>query len=280
MKYSVDQLIKEADKLPPIPQAAQKALAMIRTPQSNAASLAQVIEMDQALTVQVLRWANSAYYGMENRIASVQHAIVLLGLDTIQELIMTYCFSERLYGPLPGYELQRGELWQHALGTAIGAKLISKKLHLKVDEDAYFAGLLCDVGKLVFEKLLREHGMNRSGWEQYSFLELERANFGVDHAMLGAEMARRWQFPDILVTAIAHHHDLQSAGKYPSLVAAVHVADASMMILGVGIGADGLQYPLENEALKRLGMTSEDFFDLIEQVAGQLTKAKELISLG
>lgn len=279
MKYSVDQLIKEADKLPPIPQAAQKALAMIRTPQSSASNLAQIIEMDQVLTMQVLRWANSAYYGMENRIATVQQAIVLLGLDTIQELIMTYCFSERLYGPLPGYELQRGELWQHALGTAIGAKLISKKFNLQIDEDAYFAGLLCDVGKLVFEKLLREPGINRPGWEQYSFLELERANFGIDHAMLGAEIARRWQLPETLVTAIAHHHDLQSAGKYPSLVAAVHVADVSMMILGIGIGIDGLRYPLQEEALKLLGMTSEDFFYLIEQVAEQLTKAKELISL-
>jgi putative nucleotidyltransferase with HDIG domain len=192
---------------------------------------------------------------------------------------MTYCFSDRLSTPLPGYDLQRGELWHHALGTAIGAKLISKKLHLEIDEDAYFAGLLCDIGKLVFEKLLREPGINRSGWEQYSFLELERANFGIDHAVLGAEIARRWQLPESLVTAIAHHHDLQSAGKYPSLVAAVHVADVSMMILGIGIGIDGLRYPLEEEALKCLGMTSEDFFYLIEEVADQLTKAKELISL-
>jgi putative nucleotidyltransferase with HDIG domain len=279
-KYSIDQLIKEADKLPPIPQAAQKTLALIRAPESNASNLARIIEMDQVLTIQVLRWANSAYYGMENRITTVQQAIVVLGLDIMQELIMTYCFSDRLHIPLPGYDLQRGELWQHALGTAIGAKLISKQLHLNIDEDAYFAGLLCDIGKLVFEKLLRESDVNRPEWDQYSFLELERENFGIDHAMLGAEIARRWQLPETLASAIAHHHEPQSAEKYPLLVATVHVADVAMMMLGIGIGIDGLRYPLEEEALKRLGMAREDFFYLIEQIAEQLTKAKELISLG
>jgi putative nucleotidyltransferase with HDIG domain len=280
MEYSLDQLIKEADKLPPIPQAAQKALALIRSPESNASTLARIIETDQVLTTQVLRWSNSAYYGMENRIATAQQAIVVLGLDVIQELIMTYSFSDRLYKPLPGYELQRGELWQHALGTAIGAKIISKELHLKIDEDAYFAGLLCDVGKLVFDKLLCEADIDHSTWAHHSFLELERAHFGIDHASLGAEIARRWQLPESLVTSIAYHHEPQLAKNYQMLVAAVHVADVSMMILGIGIGVDGLRYPLEEQALKRLGMNWEDLFHLIEKVTEQLAKAKEIISVG
>jgi len=280
MKYSVDQLIKEADKLPPIPQAALKALALIRSPESSASTLASVIGMDQVLTTHLLRWANSAYYGMESRIATVQQAIVVLGLEAVQELIMNYSLSDHLNKSLPGYELQHGDLWRHALGTAIGAKLISKRLHLKIDEESYFAGLLCDIGKLVFEKLLRDPDINRAEWDQHSFLELERANFGIDHAMLGAEIARRWQLPESLVTAIAYHHEPQATEKYPLLVATVHVADVSMMMLGVGIGIDGLRYPLDEKALTSLGMTWEDLFHHFEQVAEQLTKAKELISLG
>jgi putative nucleotidyltransferase with HDIG domain len=280
MNYSIDQLIKEAGKLPPIPQAAQKALALIRNPETNASHLASIIGTDQVLAAQVLRWANSAYYGMGNRIATVQQAIVVLGMNIIQELIMTYSVSDQLNRPVPGYELQRGDLWHHALGTAIGAKLISEQRHLKIDEEAYFAGLLCDIGKLVFERLLRETDINLSEWRRHSFLELERANFGIDHAMLGAEIARRWQLPESLVTAIAHHHDPQAAENYPLLVATIHVADVSMMILGVGIGIDGLSYPLEAKALKLLNITGEDLIHLVEQIAEQLTKAKELIYPG
>lgn len=280
MNYTVDQLIAEAGKLPPMPQAAMKALTLVRSPDSSASSLANVIGMDQVLTTHVLRWANSAYYGMESRIVTVQQAIVVLGLDVVQELIMNYAISDRLNKPLPGYALQGGDLWRHALGTAIGAKLISKKFRLKIDDEAYFAGLLCDVGKLVFEKVLRDLDISHIEWGQHSFLEMERVNFGLDHAKLGSEIARRWQLPESLVTAIAFHHEPQLAESHKTLTAAIHVADVSMMILGVGLGVDGLRYPLEEGALKTIGMTWEDLFLHVEQVSEQLARAKELISLG
>jgi HD-like signal output (HDOD) protein len=278
MTYTLDQLIREAGQLPPIPQAAQKALVLLRSPDAEASSLGRVIGTDQVLAAQVLRWANSAYYGIGNRIVTAQQAIMVLGMNVVQELIMNYAVSDQLQRPLPGYDLQRGELWQHALGTAIGAKLISKQRHLRIDEEAYFAGLLCDLGKLVFEKLLRQTNLNQPEWEQYPFLELERANFGLDHARLGAAIARHWQLPDNLVTAIAYHHEPQAAPEYPALVAAVHVADVSMMMLGVGLGIDGLRYHLDEVALQRLGMTGEELIPLIDQVTEQLSKAKELIS--
>jgi putative nucleotidyltransferase with HDIG domain len=182
---------------------------------------------------------------------------------------------------VPGYDLQHGELWHHALGTAIGAKLISKQYCLNIDEEAYFAGLLCDIGKLIFEKLLREAGVKQAEWEQCSFLDLERANFGIDHAMFGAEIARCWQLPEILVDAIAYHHEPQAAWCNPQLVAVVHVADIIMMILGIGIGIDGLRYSLDGEALKRLGISSEEeFLYLISKIADQISEAKELFNPG
>jgi putative nucleotidyltransferase with HDIG domain len=198
-------------------------------------------------------------------------------MNILQELIMTYSVSNFLNRPLPGYDLQRGELWHHALGTAIGAKLISNQRNLRIDEEAYFAGLLCDIGKLTYEKLLREVDLGKSEWGHYSFLEMERANFGFDHAMVGAEMARHWQLPENLVKAIAYHHEPNAAQDHILLVSTIHVADVSMMILGIGIGIDGLRYPLDSEALRRLDMSWEDLFHLAEQVTEQLSHAKELI---
>ncbi len=281
MSYSLDELIQEATRLPPIPQAAQKALAFIRNPASNASDLASVLGNDQVLSAHVLRWANSALYGMENRIATVQQAIVVLGLNTVQELILAHSMSDRLSKAMPGYELNRGDLWHHAVGTAIGAKLISKERGLKIDEEAYFAGLLCDIGKMVFEKLLRSADTSQPEWGQRSFQEMEFATFGIDHAMLGAEMARRWQLPEHLVSSIAHHHTPQEADPaHRTLVSAVHVADAAMMMMGVGIGIDGLQYTLDSEALKRLRMSDQDLSVLVERISDQLTHAKELIYFG
>lgn len=277
MNYSIDLLIQEANKLPPIPQAAQKALELIRNPGSSAADVAGVLGTDQILAARVLRQANSAYYGMENRIVTVQQAIVVLGLNIIQDIIMTSAVSHYLSRPLPGYDLQKGELWDHAIGTAIGARLISKRQHLKIDDEAYFAGLLCDIGKLIFGNRLQETGVNTSGCEGQSFLEVERTNFGIDHAMLGAEIARHWQLPENLVAAIAFHHEPQTAVDHKLLVSTIHIADVSMMILGIGIGVDGLRYPLDEDALKQTRMNWEDLFFLAEEVAEQLRQAKELV---
>ncbi len=275
--YPIEQFIQEASSLPPIPQTTQKALALVRDPETNAATLAQILASDQVLAARVLRWANSPYYGMENRIVTMQHAIVVLGMDIIRELIMTCSVSSYMSQSLPGYGLESGELWQHAMGTAVGAQLISKQYHLRIDEEAYFAGLLCDIGKLIFDKHLRGIDCNKAEWERKSFLEMERGLFGIDHARLGAELAHHWQLPENLVAAIAFHHEPQRAAEHKTLVAAIHVANISMKILGIGTGVDGLRYPLEEEALKTLNMTWEDLFALSEQVAGQLKRTEKLI---
>jgi putative nucleotidyltransferase with HDIG domain len=275
--YRVEQFIQEASVLPPLPQTAQKALALVRDPDTNASALAKILSSDQVLTARVLRWANSAYYGMENRIVTMQQAIVVLGMDIIQELVMTCSVSDFMNRPLPGYGLERGELWLHAMGTAVGAQLISKHHHLQMDEESYFGGLLCDIGKLIFEKHIHEIDLNLDEWQSCSFLEVERACFGLDHARLGAELARHWHLPEELVSAIELHHEPHRATKQKDLVAAIHVADVSMKVLGIGIGVDGLRYPLEEDALQQLDMTWNDLLALSEQVSEQLTHAKQLV---
>ncbi len=94
--YLIEQFIQEASMLPPIPETAQKALAIIRDPETNAADLADILASDQVLAARVLRWANSAYYGMESRIVTVRQAIVILGMNVIQELVMASSVSDQM----------------------------------------------------------------------------------------------------------------------------------------------------------------------------------------
>jgi putative nucleotidyltransferase with HDIG domain len=279
VSYPIEQFLQEASMLPPIPQTAQKALAIIRDPETNAVDLADILASDQVLAARVLRWANSAFYGMENRIVTVRQAIVVLGMNVIQELVMASSVSDQMNQPLPGYGLKRGELWHHALGTAVGAQLISKQYRLRIDQEAYYAGLLCDIGKLIFERHLREINWDKVEWERHSFLEMERSVFGIDHGALGAELAHHWQLPEELRTAISFHHEPQRAPRHRELVAAVHIADISMKVLGIGIGIDGLRYPLEHEALTTLNMSWDDLIALSEQVREHLAQAKELIDI-
>jgi HD-like signal output (HDOD) protein len=273
MKLTIDELIREAGELPPMPQVAQRALAMIREEEASAVQIAEVLSVEQVLTSLLLRNANSAYYGMANRILTVNQAIVVMGMNAVRELLLASSVVSYLYRPLPGYELRRGELWRHSLGVAIGARLLMERRDKRLIEEAYYAGLMCDIGKLAFEKLIRRTDTFTSDWLEHSFLEKEQETFGINHAALGGEMAARWGLPEVLVGAIANHHTPSKAANKPEIASAVHLADVTLMMLGVGLGKDGLRYPLDPFALECLHITQPELDHLFVQVMSQLELA-------
>ncbi|NMC11378.1 MAG: HDOD domain-containing protein [Chloroflexi bacterium] len=277
MNTILDKLIARVGELPPIPMVTQKALDVIRDPDSSMGELANILSMDEAMTSLVLRWVNSAYYGLKYPVSTVQQAVTFLGQRTLHSLVLAASVASLLDRAAPGYALERGELWRHSIGVAAGARLIAAKFGQRTAEEAYHAGLLCDIGKLAFEVLLRDVDMNSEEWQYGDFKEMETIHFGVDHATLGAEMARRWRLPAILVDAIAHHHNPSEAAEAGILAAAVHVADAAVMSLGIGIGKDGLQYVVDEAACERVGWNESMFSDLSARIVPFVEEADKYI---
>ena len=187
--------------------------------------------------------------------------------------------SSLLEKPVPGYDLGRGDLWRHSIGVAAGARLVAEKYGPQVAEEAYHAGLLCDIGKLAFEVLLRNVDTNAAQWQGRPFSEIEKTYFGIDHATLGAELARRWRLPASLVDAIAYHHQPSAAADGAVLASAVHIADAAIMMLGIGIGRDGLQYALDPVACQRMGWNDDRMNELIDRVVPYIEEADKFIRL-
>lgn len=273
----IDELIQLAGDLPPLPQVAQKALAMIRNQSSSMADVANVLAMDQAMASLVLRWANSAYYGLPSTVATVQQAVTFLGQNAIQSLILTASVSGYMNRPVPGYGLARGELWKHAIGVAAGARLVAIRRDRKLGEEAYHAGLLCDIGKLALEVVLRNRESTLIESQGKPFVEIETALAGIDHAALGAAMAQRWQLPSPLITAITYHHRPSQAPDNQLLTASVHIADAAMMMFGIGIGNDGLQYELDPNTLSLVGFQEADLENLFTQVTEMIKAAENFV---
>jgi putative nucleotidyltransferase with HDIG domain len=277
MTTPLDTLIARIGELPPIPMVTQKALDVMRDPESSMGELANILSMDEAMTSLVLRWVNSAYYGLKYPVSTVHQAVTFLGQRTLHSLILAASVASLLDRAAPGYALERGELWRHSIGVAAGARLIAAKFGQRTAEEAYHAGLLCDIGKLAFEVLLRNIDTSAEEWQQGDFLDMETAHFGIDHATLGAEIARRWRLPNILVDAIAHHHDPSEAGEGALLASAVHVADAAVMSLGIGIGKDGLQYVVDEIACKKVGWDESMFSDLSARIVPFIDEADKYI---
>lgn len=273
----VEELIMRVGELPPIPKVAEAALAEIRKPTSNMAELAQVLSLDQALAGLVLRWANSAYYGLSDPVSTVQQAVVYLGQRTVQNLILAGALASFMDRPIPGYGLDRGALWSHSIAVAGGARMAASRFGSQTAEEAYLAGLLCDIGKLAFEVLLRDVTPAVTEWEGREFHLMEKERFGIDHASLGGEIARKWMLPEALVDAIINHHQPSNADEGFPLVDAVHLADCAATMAGAGIGHDGLKYVIDPGSLDRLGWTAVDFHNLLERITSLVNDAEAFL---
>jgi putative nucleotidyltransferase with HDIG domain len=279
MTYTIEEIIKQAGELPPLPQVAQKAITILRNPESNMRELADVLVLDQAMTGLILRWVNSAYFGLWNPVSTVHQAVVYLGQRTLESLVLAASVVNLLSKPIPGYGLEQGDLWKHSIGVAAGARLIAKKIGFPDPEIAYHAGLLCDIGKLVLGVMLLKPEINMEDWQGKPFSDFEQAYFGVDHATLGAELARQWNLPEPLQIAIAFHHRPSLAGDHMMLASCVHMADAILMMMGVGLGKDGLQYTLDPTAFRLIDWKDAKINELFERVMSVVQEAEEFVGL-
>lgn len=276
------KLIKKIDKLEPVSQIAQKVLSIIEDPESSASELSKIITYDQAVTANLLKMCNSAYFCLPRQIDSVQHAVVFLGMDQVSKIVLMACAAKNLKQKQEGYDLQENELWRHSVACALIARELAEKKEKKQNHLIFTAALLKDIGKLVlnqyvagsFEeinKLVRNHGL--------SFAEAEQKVIGIDHAELGAMVADKWKFSSNIVDIIRNHHQPEKSLKNKFETAVVHLADIICMMMGVGVGSDGLAYKLDNSIFERYEFTENDIQEIMAGFGEKLQEVEELIGI-
>ncbi|HEY9078317.1 MAG TPA: HDOD domain-containing protein [Anaerolineaceae bacterium] len=278
-RIPINQLLDQVGTLPPMPRVAQRAMEIIRDPNSDMKDLAGVIKLDQAMSSLILRWVNSGYFSLRNHVPSIEQAVAYLGHRTVQDLLLTASVANFMNKPVPGYSLEKGDLWKHSIGLAAGARLIVKDLQPRLAEDAYYVGLFCDVGKLVFETLLRNLNFDLSAFGERSFDDVENGLFGYDHATVGAAMVQRWNLPEHISLAIKYHHTpAQAQGDSRLLAYAAHAADAVMNMFGIGLGRDALQYKLDPATVDELKFNEQSLDNLYERVVPVIQEADNFLA--
>src|SRR4051812_5633733 len=200
-----NDLVAEITQLPVQPGAAMRLLWMVEDPRTSAADLGRLIESDPALSTQVIRLANTAFYGLSGKVSSAWRAVTVLGLATVRALATTAAFdlfSEK------GRSVP-DDFWPHSVTTAAAASSLARRLGIQAN-DAFSAGLLHDIGAaLVFRRAPRRYDavLERLQVDPTLTLhEAERAEFGLTHADVGAAALAVMKFPTDLCEAIAYHH--------------------------------------------------------------------------
>lgn len=274
-KASLEQIVRKVRDMPSLPDTMMQIIGLTEDPESTVKDLEEVILKDQTLTSKVLQLANSTHYGYSRRISTISEATVLLGFQAIKSIALASSVNKILVKELPGYGLKKNMLWEQSQSCAIIARFIAKKLRIKNinPEEAYIAGLLRDIGKVILNYYVTNEFYQiveivQSG--EKTFLEAEKEVLGFDHGQIGAKVAEKWNFPVDLVEAIAYHHIPQEAKNNPTLVSIIHIADTIVMMLGIDLGIDSLKYNFSRYAMDILNIDEHTIEQIISDVSDVL----------
>jgi putative nucleotidyltransferase with HDIG domain len=270
--------ITEIKNLAPLPASVVRLAQIVADPRSDMDEITYVIEFDQALTANVLRWANSAWSQTQTPIDNIPAAIVRLGMETVLKLAVGNHLLGPMSQPNSGYDLSENELWHHSVATALTTEYLREITHKPMPPGAFSAGLLHDIGKLVLGRHMGLKDMKLMIQKQMryncmSYVEAERAVMHTDHAEVGAAIAREWKLPEVLSEAIANHHAPDQAAAPLSDV--IHVGNAVAKLIGQNLGSEHMYLQVSTAAANRLGLNEDNVQILCAMVKEQLEVTRQ-----
>ncbi len=255
----INALISDIESLPTLPTATSQLVGMLGDDDVSINDVAEIVRVDEALSIAVLRYANSAAFGTPSRKFDLRESIVRLGRSTLTKIVLEQQAATVFSGGCDAFELSRERLWRGAIGGALAAESMAAKHNPELKDLAFVTGLVRDVGKLVLD---RAYGADYVASVQSklcadrTFVDAEREAFGTDHAQVGAALCRYWQLPERISRAVEYHHCPPESGDlHDELTDFVHAGDIVALWSGISLGSDGLQYELADHVKKSLKLS-------------------------
>jgi putative nucleotidyltransferase with HDIG domain len=279
--HDITPVIKKIDRLKPIPPVANKIMSIVEDPESSLSDLSNVITYDSAVTANLLKVANSAYFGRPGKFDSIHQVIVYLGMDQVVDLVLLASIAGNLKPEQTGYDLQKGDLWKYSVLSALIARELADNKGIGETHLIFTAALLKDIGKVILDQYVGEaiKKINTVVEEQdLTFREAEKQAIGIDHAELGALVAKSWNFSPKMVEIIQNHHQPQKSSISEMESSIVYLADTICMMMGVGGGSDGLAYRFHKKVVKRLQFTERELQEIMAMFGEKLQHVESLVS--
>jgi putative nucleotidyltransferase with HDIG domain len=279
------ELLSKLQDIPTLPVVATAVNQLINDPNSSSSDIANLLKKDQVMTAKILRLVNSSYYSIPGGVTDVQRALAFLGFNTLAQLVLGLSvFSLFTKKDNPNFSLM--DFWKHALGTAVCAELLAKRLKIPRPEEAFTCGLLHDIGKLVLHEIdapRLNQVVNIAAKKQCSFVDVERELDIPGHAYLGEIIATKWGLPQVIRLAIRYHHFdvtnmesvLQSAKP---IIQVVRLANTLCVKNKVGNSGDCSDGIILDDMIRPLKIPRSDIPQIEEQAKAEIDKAGAFLS--
>jgi len=278
----IERIIEEINELRPVSEIGNRVTEITSNPNSSLAEIVDVIKYDQAITANLLRICNSAYFGLKRKIASIKQAVAYLGLNKVASLVVLGNSADNFKKAQIGYDLNEGELWRYSVSSALIAEDLAEKRRLNNVSLIFTSALLKDVGKVILSTYVKDsfEDINKAVQDRgLTFIDAEKEVIGIDHAELGARVAERWNFNPAMVDIIRNHHDPDKAPPDDLSIPIVYLADSICMMIGIGVGSDGLAYRYHQDIVNRLNFSDIDLQKTIANFWGKIKAIEELVNL-
>jgi putative nucleotidyltransferase with HDIG domain len=268
-RAEIRAIIMNTSSLPTLPGIITKLNALSENDKSSVQEMAHLVSSDQVLSARILKLANSPSYGFY-RVSTISNAMILLGVNVVKSLALSSSIFEIM-------EKNSVGLWEHSLGAGVAANIISRRLKLPECEEISTAALLHDIGKVIirlnfgddYRQLLALTEEN-----EISMREAEWKLLGMDHAEVGAWLAKSWFLPDKLIEPIACHHDVAAAASQRIKAAVVHLANILIKASGFGFSGDDFVPLIQPVAWEKLGMNESLLTTIVEELEDKLIDTK------
>lgn len=279
----IQRILKSIETIPAFPATGNKVAQLLNKADYSVLEVVNVIKFDPSITANILKMANSSYFGSQHKISTINDAVMYLGQKNLLRAIQTAGISKYYKKGASGYFDKATDLWEHSVAVALMSQILSRKITGEEDTTLYTAALLHDVGKIIMGEFVREEMQRISMLVEYrkmSFLEAEEEVLGINHADLGGRIAQHWNFPIEIRDAVAFHHRpdlLEKSDKIMPWI--VYMADEACLMMGIGSSVEGLAQRAVGELLKKFNLRMRDLETSMVLLSDDLNSARELVNV-
>lgn len=278
-KVIVEKALGNIGDIATLPEVTIKIIEIVEDPKSTARDLHEVIKNDPALSVKVLKVVNSAFYGLPGQVASVDRAIILLGLSAVKNIAIAASIARLFKGKRISEQFSAADLWRHSVAVAVAARALAKvSPHPVMADEIFVAGLIHDIGTLVGRQSFPDkfaEVIRRCTEAEQDFLAVEREVIGADHQAFGVGLTTKWKFPRHLRAAVGFHHNPESVSvELRNIATLIQAADIMACQERVGFYLTARQDEPNAEMLDTLGITQAQLEEVRASVPKQLEEAE------